>query len=135
MKFKSKIDAWLAVTLFGCALVSVWAAYFVATRAAGAGLVGAIVLLAIGGGLPLWLLLSTSYEIKGGNFHICCGPFRWNIPLTQVTSVTPSKSVISSPALSLDRLRVEYGQGKVVLVSPCDRASFLQALSKAGDAT
>lgn len=129
MKFRSEIDTLLAATLFGNVLVSVWAVYI-----SGVNFTGAVVLLAIGAGLPLWLFLSTSYEIKAQTLHICCGPFRWNIPLSQVTCVTPSRSMVSSPALSLDRLRIEYGSGKVVLVSPHDQDSFLTALGKGAHA-
>ena len=34
----------------------------------------------------------------------------------------------SSPALSLDRLLIVYGVGKVVLVSPKDKEGFVSAL-------
>ncbi len=131
MRFRSKVDAWLAATLAGSALVSLWAAYVVATRASGAGLVAAMALLAVGAALPLWMLWSTRYEIGGGRLRARCGPFRWDIPLAQITRVTPSNSAISSPALSLDRLRIEYGPGKALLVSPRDRDAFLRALDAA----
>src|SRR5262245_37306789 len=111
MKFQSKIDTWLAVTLFSSALASLVAAYLVATQTLRFEL--AVALLAIGGGLPLWLLYSTPYEISGAALHIRSGPFRWRIPQSQVPRVTPSRSLISSPALSSDRLRIEYGRGKV----------------------
>ncbi len=130
MNFRSKIDTWLAATLLSSALASLVAAYLAASHTPGAGLGLAIALLAIGGGLPLWLLFSTSYKIKGAALHICSGPFRWRIPKSQVTRVTPSRSFVSSPALSLDRLRIEYGRGKVVMVSPRDSADFLKALGE-----
>ena len=50
-------------------------------------------------------------------------------------TVHPTRNPAGSPALSLDRLRVQYGQGffKGVMISPVDRNRFLDELAqKAG---
>jgi hypothetical protein len=36
--------------------------------------------------------------------------------------------VLSSPALSLNRLEIRYGNGKRMLLSPQDAAGFLKAI-------
>lgn len=128
MTFHSRIDAWLAVTLAGSALATLVAAVVSAMQASVAGLLAALVLLALGAGLPLWLLSSTRYVVQGGALQVRSGPFRWDVPLSAITRVTPTRSVLSSPALSLDRLRIEYGPGRAVLVSPRDKEGFLQAI-------
>jgi hypothetical protein len=64
-------------------------------------------------------------------FGIC----RQRIPLADIAEVHPTHNPLSSPALSLDRLRVQYGQGffKAVMISPADRNGFLDDLAhKAG---
>ena len=37
---------------------------------------------------------------------------------------------LSGPALSLDRLRIDYGRGRSLLVSPKERERFVSELSK-----
>lgn len=53
-----------------------------------------------------------------------------NIPVDNIKSIKPSKSILSSPALSLDRLEVSYGKYDSVLISPKDRDSFLAELKE-----
>jgi hypothetical protein len=134
MKFRSKVDAWLAITLVLSAAVALFAAYSIASRTAGLNLLGPAMLAAIGAGLPIWLFFSTNYLVQGGNLVIHSGPFRWRVPLSGITRIVPTRSARSSPALSLDRLRVEYGAGKTVLVSPQDQEAFMQAISEARSA-
>ncbi|MGW8255930.1 MAG: PH domain-containing protein [Thermoguttaceae bacterium] len=74
----------------------------------------------------VWTFNTTSYRIAGGTLDIRYGPFRKRIELEKVEKVTPCRDGLSSPALSLDRLRIVY-QGSMmgVLISPLDRNSFL----------
>jgi hypothetical protein len=52
---------------------------------------------------------------------------RWRIRYAEISRVEPSASPLSSPACSLDRLLIEYGQRRI-LVSPLDRAVFVRSL-------
>ena len=81
-------------------------------------------------GLPVWLLLSTYYLVDAGNLMIRSGPFRWSISISEIKSVEPSRSLLSSPALSLNRLEIQYGRGKTVLVSPKDVEGFRNAIGR-----
>ena len=134
MKFRSKVDAWLAITLFLSSAVALFAAYSIASRTADFGLLGPAMLAGIGAGLPMWLFFSTNYHVHSGNLVIHSGPFGWQVPLLGITRIVPTRSALSGPALSLDRLRVEYGAGKVVLISPQDQEAFLRAISEAKSA-
>lgn len=129
--FPSRIDAWLAVVLL-LAMAAALASVFVS---AGAGtLVGwtaAVLTALIGVGLPLWLLLATRYTLQGDALLVQSGPFRWRVPLAEIRSVTPTSNPLSSPALSLQRLRIDYGRGRWLMISPRDREQFLQALEAA----
>jgi hypothetical protein len=78
--------------------------------------------------LPLWLLRTTDYTITDTHLRIRCGPFRWNVPLADVRAVRPTRNPLSSPALSLDRLRIEYSRSLAVMVSPDDKEGFLSEL-------
>lgn len=77
--------------------------------------------------VPVWLYLTTAYEVDEERLLIRSGPFRWNILLSEIAKVEPSRSVLSSPALSLDRIRIEYGVNKFVLVSPMEKEEFIKA--------
>ena len=89
-------------------------------------MLGSIVVLTLG--LPLWLLLDTRYTVTADELQICSGPFRWCIALSEVREVSPSRSWLSSPALSLDRIRVQYGVARSVLVSPREKQRFVDCL-------
>jgi len=89
--------------------------------------IGAFMLI-VGAGIPLWILNSTRYIIKNGDLKIVSGPFSWIIPITSITSVQESQSSSFGPALSSDRLEIEYGKDKVMIVSPADKTEFMQKL-------
>jgi len=85
----------------------------------------------IGTGLPLWLLLSTRYTLGYGQLVVLSGPFKWRIPVADITSITPTSNPLSSPALSLDRLRIDYGKGKSLMISPRDKEQFVRDMEEA----
>lgn len=123
--YRSKIDAWL-VALLGVA-VAVSLAGAVATLSvpsAAAWAVGAFIAV-VGVGLPLWLLVSTRYRLGRGQLLVRSGPFKWRIQVADITNITPTSSPLSSPALSLDRLRIDYGRGKSLMISPLHKDRFL----------
>ncbi|MFT3777151.1 MAG: PH domain-containing protein [Ottowia sp.] len=127
--FPSKVDAWLAAVLLASALL-VLAAVITGwpRQAAPAHAVLLVAVLALGAGLPLWVLAATGYRVGQDALVIRSGPFRWRIPLKDIHAVEPSRSWLSSPALSLDRLRIRHGRAGQVLVSPKDPRAFVQAL-------
>ena len=57
-------------------------------------------------------------------------PFRPRIPLEEISAVRESNSVRSGPALSMDRLEIACSNGRVLLISPGDKAGFLAALRR-----
>ena len=74
---------------------------------------------------------NTYYEVTNTDLRVVSGPFRWTIPLSDITDVQPTRNPLSSPALSLDRLKVSYGKRKFVLVSPADKDGFIRAIGQA----
>ena len=84
----------------------------------------------IGVGLPLWLLLGTRYILEPDQLLVRSGPFRWRVPIADIVRITPTTNPLSSPALSLDRLRIEYGRGSAIMISPRDKDRFLRDLEE-----
>jgi hypothetical protein len=78
-----------------------------------------------------WPAFNTRYIIQDGTLIIHCLFLTWNIPLADIQKITPSHDSIASPALSLDRLKIEYikeGEDKQILVSPRNRQAFIDAV-------
>lgn len=80
--------------------------------------------------IPVWIFIGTSYTFTGRDLVIRSGPARWEIPVASIESITPTRNLRSSPALSLDRLQLDYGDGQRVLVSPRDKDAFLAELER-----
>jgi Bacterial PH domain len=80
--------------------------------------------------LIIWLIAATYYEIKGEELKIAAGPIRYTIHIHTIRSIEASKNPVSSPALSLDRLRIDYNQSNVVYISPKDKKKFTDELLK-----
>lgn len=89
-----------------------------------------VILTVLAGVIVVWVVLSTYYEFDGNVLVAHSGPFSWRIPLEAISTVRESNSVRSGPALSMDRLEIAYGSGRVLLISPEDKAGFLAALHR-----
>ncbi len=83
----------------------------------------------------IWLLAGTRYTLTDSDLRVRCGPFRWRVALAEILSVTPTRNPLSSPAPSLDRLCIEYGSGKSIMISPKDKEAFLDELELRRGAT
>ncbi|MHB0960534.1 MAG: PH domain-containing protein [Pirellulaceae bacterium] len=83
----------------------------------------------------VWILFSTYYIVTATDLLVRAAFFRWRIPLEQIIEVFPTHNPLSSPALSLDRLRVNYkrpsGRTWWVMISPNERDRFLDDLARA----
>jgi hypothetical protein len=80
--------------------------------------------------IVVWMMAATYYRLDDQNLTVRCGPFRWRIALTEISAVSATRDPSSGPALSLDRLRVEYGGGRAILISPRDASGFLDDLER-----
>jgi hypothetical protein len=126
--YKSKIDAWLAVVLIAAMAISAYAALSIFFSGPASAWWIALLTGGVGLGLPLAILLSTRYTLGTDALVVRCGPFKWSVPMTQITGITPTSSSLSSPALSLDRLRIDYGRHKFLIISPRDKKGFLRQI-------
>lgn len=81
-----------------------------------------------------WPVWSTQYRIDAEQLVVSSMFLTWKIPLSTIQKISPSNNSVSSPALSLDRLRIDYqkeGKAKFILISPKDKQAFTQALQQA----
>ena len=74
----------------------------------------------------------TGYYVTGKEIIIKVGPVTHSvIELSKITHIERSKSIISSPATSLNRLAIKSGERLLVLISPKDEEEFIQLVKKA----
>lgn len=129
--YRSRIDAWLLVVLGVAVIASLFAVLAIIPSGTPVALATAVFTAIIGIGLPLWLLLSTRYTLGNGQLVVQSGPFKWRIPVADITSITQSSSLLSSPALSLDRLRIDYMRSSSLMISPRNKDEFLRDIEAA----
>lgn len=132
-QFRSKVDAWIVILLV-VALIMQLVAIVLVMQQESEPLALAVLLLTT---LAVFLFVGsmfkyTYYTVEGNLLRIVCGPFRWRVPIDEIHSVTPTRNPLSSPALSLDRLRIIYGNDRKIMISPADRAGFLDAIGHPG---
>ena len=128
MVFKSAIDGWYYAMMVVTAIVLAVALIGVLKSGAMVGVVIILLVAAASLGLPLWLMVTTDYTVRTDVLDVRSGPFRWRIPRSEIHSIQPSRSLLSAPDLSLNRLEIQYGQNKAILVSPADPEAFRQAI-------
>jgi hypothetical protein len=128
-RFKSKIDTWIALLIVAVALMDIaFIVIFAMSADSPADKTAATLILVAVFVLLIWLTFGTYYAVNKEMLRVVSGPFRWNIQLRSITSVTPTRALWSSPAMSLDRLRIVYGNGRRIMVSPADKQGFLRAI-------
>ena len=128
-RFKSKVDRWILILMVVVIVMQVVAVGSAALQAGDPLATMALMLTMIAiVGLMVWLLVGTHYTIDRKTLRIVSGPFRWRVPVDEITAVEATRSPLSSPALSLDRIRLRYGKNKRIMISPADRAGFLRAI-------
>jgi hypothetical protein len=133
--YPSRVDWWLAalLCLLPLASLGVCLALVLAGQTAALPVGLASVLLVLG--IYVGLVFPMRYGLDSTHLVVRFGLCRQRIPLVEIAEVGPTHNPLSSPALSLDRLRVQYGPGffKAVMISPADRNGFLDDLAqKAG---
>jgi hypothetical protein len=130
--YPSKIDWWIAVLLGVAPVMSI--AVCVALTLAGetSGLLVGLASILLVFGIYFGLVFPMRYGLDDSHLLVRFGLCRQRIPLADISEVYPTHNPLSSPALSLDRLRVQFGPGifKAVMISPADRDGFLDDIAQ-----
>jgi hypothetical protein len=128
--YSSKVDWWLAILLAVAPLVTIGAV--IGAVAAGTGLTAALLGVAFLAAIYVGLVLPMKYGMDDEHLVIRHGLVRQRIALQDIVEVFPSRNPLSSPALSLDRLEIRYGDDypRSAMVSPAARSEFLSELAR-----
>ena len=83
-------------------------------------------------GILILLAYPVHYEITTTTLEIRSGILlHYKIPLSSIELVVSTRSPLSSPAWSLDRLKIDYvknSKKRVIMISPKDKKTFLLEL-------
>ncbi len=81
--------------------------------------------------LIVFTSLKTVYTIEGGNLNIKSGIFyNKTIPIKTIRKITETRSPLSSPAMSLDRIEVFFNKFDSVIISPKEKQEFITHLKQ-----
>jgi hypothetical protein len=81
--------------------------------------------------LVLYLNLNTQYTIQGTQLKVRCGFFYQRLfDIQTFTFIRRTNNLISSPAPSLKRLEIGYGQYGSLIISPDNEKEFAAELSR-----
>ena len=133
MKFRSKIDWWLLlifIVITANIVIKIYEANHLYSLASNFPhlIIYSLVIFII------WLpIFNTYYVVENNTLVIKSLVFRWKIKLNDITQIEPTHNPLSSPALSLDRLKIYYMKNEkiaTVMISPKNKEAFLQAINK-----
>jgi len=133
--YRSKVDGWLALVLCIPPVASIAVCVALVLDGKTSELPWGIGIVLFVFGIYFGLIFPMRYGLDDTHLLVRFGLCRQRIPLVDISEVHPTHNPLSSPALSLDRLRLQFGQGcfKTVMISPADRNGFLDDLAnKAG---
>ena len=129
--FTSKIDLWLAFLILGSGLllilVPVWEWIY---NDSSIRRILFISLLTIPGAILLLVIFfNIKYSFSEDELFVKNGFSTQSIPLKDITHIIPTNSMLSAPALSLDRIEIKYKGGSIV-ISPKDKEGFYRAIQE-----
>jgi len=133
LRYKTKVDVWLVVLLAGVVALpmAIGIVGYVRTGLSPATWVPLSIALLIA--VVIWVVaVPTRYDLTPDSLMIRSGLLHWAVPLSEVTSITPTSNPLSSPAWSLERLKVTWtvtGNARSISISPERTEEFLREVA------
>ncbi len=131
--YPSRVDHWIGALILLLVLGGV--AGMIAGAAQWSTNTGAAATLLASGAFTVLLIVvlvwPVRYTITDTHIIIRFGLIRTRLELSAVTAIKPSRNLLSSPALSIDRLKVEHNRGGIgfILLSPVDKEAFMRDIA------
>ena len=121
LNFQSKKDIWLAVLIWGVIILM----FFMMITEQN------IVVYIVGilnNALLLWLWFGTNYKIDDEDLIVRSGPFKSTIDIKSIKKLRATKTLLAGPALSIDRIEIQYKRYDSVIISPKEKNKFIESL-------
>jgi hypothetical protein len=130
--YPSRIDTWLVLVIVGAVGLVVAHGILLVPTAPWAALISFGVAI-FTGLIVAAMTMPCRYELEADHVLIRCGMIRQRIRYAEITSIAPSRSMLSAPALSVRRVKIGFTYG-AQLVSPREREAFIADLQQRVDA-
>ncbi|QEI06300.1 PH domain-containing protein [Pigmentiphaga aceris] len=130
--YPSRIDAWLVLVIGGTIGLVVTHGVLLLRTAPLAALISLGVAI-FTGAIVAVMTMPCRYELEENHLLIRCGMIRQRIAYADITGIAPSRSLLSAPALSIRRVKINFRHG-TQLVSPREREAFIVDLQQRVDA-
>ena len=121
--YRSKISYWL-VALITLIILGVMVTMIV-VKAFSALIIDMLIIAVF-----IHLFATTYYTITGNTLKVRCSFMVINIDIATITKIENTNSVLSAPALSMDRIEVFYNKYDSMVISPGDKAGFITRLKE-----
>ncbi|MCM1079647.1 MAG: PH domain-containing protein [Bacteroidales bacterium] len=122
--YKSKVDAWLVIVITGLTLIPVAPVLYPDFSLVVFCIVVAIL------GFVMALLFGIRYVVCGKYLVVKYGfLFSERFHIDDIQSIKSTKTMLSAPAASMDRIELKFCNGSVV-ISPKDKVSFIKSIQE-----
>ncbi|EQC49170.1 PF06713 family protein [Bacteriovorax sp. BSW11_IV] len=127
MKFKSKIDYSILIVILTPALYFL---YEVGKKYVEANTInyGGIITFIIYSALIYTAYLGTSYSIQNDKLIITALFLKSSFSIAEIKEIRKTKTILSAPALSLDRIAITFENYDRLVISPRDLEKFIRML-------
>jgi|SRR5699024_9333401 uncharacterized membrane protein YdbT with pleckstrin-like domain len=126
MVFSSKKDIWLGIPIWAILAAFLWMFYNAISQASIVGVIIALILLGFVG--AIWF--RTRYIIQDEVLIIKYGFMKQTINIKEIKSIRKTTNPFVSPALSIHRIEINYGNYETVQISPKEINPFVDELQK-----
>lgn len=125
--YSSRVDWWIAALVVGSVLFCFVLSFYLlrVDRTSAFILFGITALMVV---ITLLLVIPCAYTLFDDHLLVQSGVIRYKIPYTDIRKIEKSSNPLSSPALSLRRVKITRKKG-FLLISPPDRDQFIKDLS------
>ncbi|MBA2875128.1 PH domain-containing protein [Thermaerobacillus caldiproteolyticus] len=137
MYFPSKKDIWMAIIIWLSIFVFIIPPIF-AIEPIGVIMLPSIlnnklitmIIMIVPALLLSWIWFDTGYKIEESKIMVKSGPYRKTINIKEISSVRTTKNPFAAPALSMDKIEINYGNFEIVTISPKNKDEFIYQLQK-----
>jgi len=128
--FVSKVDFWIALILWvgslSFILIPLWEWRWGKNNSRMRNILLMVILLPFAA-LMIIPFFGTEYTLTNDQLQVDSGFSVQKIEITDITYITPTRSMSSAPALSLDRIKISC-QDEEILISPKDKPRFYREI-------
>ncbi len=123
--FYSKVDWWLILLCYGLSIAPATALLIDEFSWA------ILIIIASMTAVITFLLFSMKYTVSGDTLSVKCGFISYgNYNISKIKSIRTTRTILSAPASSLDRIEIKFEKGLPLVLSPRNKQEFVAKLQQ-----